>query len=192
MKFVFVKNHLKGLEPYFYTSLGNTLLSNLQFPSFKQLRKSFLKTPEANHITPELSSFTQTLQGYQPAQDTSEGTRLSTPPTTLIYTQHPRACGNNRERGVYISLTPPPSEDDPQCSPFLAHPNPGPIRAPAGPGAKRTLSHQSPLLPKGPPSPSSKRFPPAKGARGDQRRSWRERLQAKVQRDITLQPREGV
>lgn len=191
MKFVFVKNHLKCLEPSFYTSLGNTLLSNLQFPSFKQLRKSFLKTPEANHITPELSSFTQTLQGYQSAQDTSEGTRLSTPPPLQYTPNIPEHVGIT-ERGGCTSLTPLPSEDDPQCSPSLAHPNPGPIRAPAGPGAKRTQSHQSPLLPKGPPSPSSKRFPPAKGARGDQRRSWRERLQAKVQRDITLRPREGM
>lgn len=99
MKFVFVKNHLEGLEPSFYSSLGNTLLSNLQFTRFKQLRKSFLKTPEANHITPEMSSFIQSLQRYQPAHSSREGDEAQPSPTTaLISIRQPRAGGNYRAR----------------------------------------------------------------------------------------------
>lgn len=160
MKFVFVKNHLEGLEPSFYSSPGNMLLSNLQFTRFKQLRKSFLKTPEANHITPEMSSLIQSFQQYQPARSSREKDEVQpTPPGLQSTSKPPEHVG---VEGVWLHVPVPlASQGTPGAlSPFT----PQLLQEQAGsepsslPEAPQSPHHtHSP--PEDPPRPSFKHFP---------------------------------
>lgn len=181
-----LKTTQEGSELAFYTSLGNTLLSNSQFARLEQLRKSFLKTTRGkNHVTPETSSLIQTLQWYQPPPCVREGKRLSPPSTTLTHTQYPRANGTHREY-IYVLLGP---AADIQCSPPFHIPtwiHLSPTRA-RGLKSISEAPRCTGCLPQGPPRPQtlpcSRR--PAKGSR-DQR--WRRYKMSKQSARASISP----